>query len=179
MPPTLSTPAGSTPPVSPCRNRSLDAILGRLTFFCPVAFDSLYLPMIESISHVTFIVKDVERTARLFRAVFDAEEVYDSAGKNFSISYEKFFVIGGTWIVVMEGDSLSDRSYNHVAFKVPEDEFDRYVSRVKQLNLEVKPGRDRIEGEARSLYFYDYDNHLFELHTGSLEERLFHYGRKY
>jgi fosfomycin resistance protein FosX len=24
-------------------------------------------------------------------------------------------------------------------------------------------------------YFYDYDNHLFELHTGTLEERLARY----
>ncbi|EIW18957.1 lactoylglutathione lyase-like lyase [Pelosinus fermentans DSM 17108] len=32
-----------------------------------------------------------------------------------------------------------------------------------------------MEGEGRSLYFYDYDNHLFELHTGTLTERLKRY----
>jgi hypothetical protein len=32
----------------------------------------------------------------------------------------------------------------------------------------------RVEGEGRSLHFYD-DNHLFELHTGTLEERLERY----
>jgi len=30
-------------------------------------------------------------------------------------------------------------------------------------------------GEGRSIYFYDHDNHLFELHTGNLEERLARY----
>ena len=133
--------------------------------------------MIESISHITFRVKDVKRMAQFLRTIFDAEEVYDSAEKNFSISYEKFFIIGGTWIAVMESDPLSERSYDHVAFKVPDSEFDEYVSRVRQFGLEVKPGRDRVEGEARSIYFYDYDNHLFELHTGSLHERLLIYSK--
>ncbi|MGD0819261.1 MAG: FosX/FosE/FosI family fosfomycin resistance hydrolase [Desulfomonilia bacterium] len=133
--------------------------------------------MIESISHITFIVKDVERTGHFLRSIFDAEEVYDSAGKNFSISYEKFFIIGGAWIAVMQGEPLSERSYNHVAFKVSDSEFDEYVSRLKRLGIEVEPGRDRVSGEARSIYFYDYDNHLFELHTGTLHERLVHYSK--
>ena len=74
----------------------------------------------------------------------------------------------------MQGDPLSERSYNHVTFKVPDSEFDEYVSRVKQLGIEVEPGRDRVSGEARSIYFYDYDNHLFALHTRTLHERLVH-----
>lgn len=36
----------------------------------------------------------------------------------------------------------------------------------------MKPPRKRIEGEGHSIYFYDYDNNLLELHTGTLEERL-------
>jgi fosfomycin resistance protein FosX len=131
--------------------------------------------MIEAVSHMTFIVRDVERTGRLFQDIFDADELYDGGGKNFSISQEKFFMIGGVWIAVMEGEPLPGRSYNHVAFKISDSEFDDYAWRINQLEVEVLPGRARVEGEGRSIYFYDYDNHLFELHTGTLDERLTRY----
>ena len=36
----------------------------------------------------------------------------------------------------------------------------------------MREGRTRVEGEGRSLYFHDFDNHLFEFHTGTLEQRL-------
>jgi catechol 2,3-dioxygenase-like lactoylglutathione lyase family enzyme len=131
--------------------------------------------MIESVSHITFIVKDLERMTYFLRKVFDAEEVYDSTPKNFSIAKVKFFIVGGTWIAAIEGNSLPERSYNHVAFKVSEVDFDKYVAKVKQLGVDIRPGRSRIEGEGRSLYFYDYDNHLFEFHTGTLQQRLDRY----
>lgn len=133
--------------------------------------------LIEGISHITFIVKDLERTSTLFKNIFDAKEIYSSGDNTFSLSREKFFIVGGLWIAIMEGDSLSDRTYNHVAFKISEEEFDLYESRVKALGLDLRPPRPRIEGEGRSLYFYDYDNHLFELHTGTLSERLLRYAR--
>lgn len=128
--------------------------------------------MIESLSHITFIVKDIEKTSHFLRSVFDAKEVYNGSIKNYSISYEKFFMIGDIWVAIMEGESLAERSYNHVAFKIHETEFEDYELRIEKLGLEVKSGRDRQAGEARSIYFYDYDNHLFELHTGTLWERL-------
>lgn len=131
--------------------------------------------MIEALSHITYIARDVERTGQLLRNVFGAEEVYDSARQNFSISYEKYFLVGGVWVAVMEGEPLPERSYSHVAFKVPETEFDDCVARIRQFGLEIAPGRERVEGEARSIYFYDYDNHLFELHTGTLQQRLARY----
>ena len=133
--------------------------------------------MIESISHITFIVKDVQRSADFLQFVFDAEEIYDSSEKNYSVAYEKFFLIGGTWIAIMEGDSIPERSYNHIAFKIPEADLDNYVRKIQKAGLEIIEGRKRIEGEARSVYFYDYDNHLFELHTGTLAERLSSYRR--
>ncbi|NUM34043.1 MAG: FosX/FosE/FosI family fosfomycin resistance thiol transferase [Candidatus Brocadiae bacterium] len=128
--------------------------------------------MIETISHITIIVRDIEKTGHFLQTIFDAKEVYDSSQKNFSLSYEKFFVVGGVWMAVMEGSPISERSYNHIAFRIPDSEFDEYVSRIKKLGVEIRPGRDRVGGEARSIYFYDYDNHLFELHTGTLDDRL-------
>jgi len=133
--------------------------------------------MIEGLSHITFIVSDLERAAEFLKAVFDAREVYSSGQKAFSKSPEKFFLIGGVWIALMHGASLSGRTYNHVAFKIGEDEFEKYESRLKTLGVEVLPPRPRVAGEGRSLYFYDHDDHLFELHTAGLAERLERYER--
>ncbi len=74
----------------------------------------------------------------------------------------------------MQGDSLPEKTYNHVAFKITEEDYELYAA-IRSLELDVKEGRSRVEGEGRSLYFYDYDNHLFELHTGTLNQRLQRY----
>ena len=52
------------------------------------------------------------------------------------------------------------------------DDIPMYRERIEKLGLETVPGRPRYKQEGVSLYFYDYDNHLFELISGSLEERL-------
>lgn len=127
---------------------------------------------IEGISHITLIVQDLDRTGNLLSSVLGAKEVYDSGEKTFSISKERFFLVGGIWIAIMEGGSLPDRTYNHIAFKIPEFEFEAYRQRLKAAGVDFYEGRPRIQGEGVSLYFHDYDNHLFELHTGTLEERL-------
>lgn len=134
--------------------------------------------MIEGVSHITFIVKDLEIATKFFKEIFEAEEVYSSGDDTFSLSREKFFMIGGQWIAIMEGESLPTRTYNHVAFKIPEADFETYQARIQQLGVDFKPPRPRVEGESKSLYFYDFDNHLFEIHTGTLSERLERYTMK-
>ena len=51
--------------------------------------------MIERISHITFIVKDMEKATFFFSSIFGAKEVYSSEEKTFSLSPEKFFLING------------------------------------------------------------------------------------
>jgi len=128
--------------------------------------------IIEGISHITLIVQDLERTGHLLSSVLGAEEVYASGDKTFSLSKERFFLLGGIWIAIMEGDSLSERTYNHIAFKIPEPQFEYYRQQLERAKIEFRQERSRVRGEGLSLYFYDYDNHLFELHTGTLGERL-------
>ncbi|EQC2018914.1 fosfomycin resistance hydrolase FosX [Listeria monocytogenes] len=131
--------------------------------------------MISGLSHITLIVKDLNRTTAFLQNIFDAEEIYSSGDKTFSLSKENFFLIAGLWICIMEGDSLQERTYNHIAFQIQSEEVDEYIERIKALGVEMKPERPRVEGEGRSIYFYDFDNHLFELHAGTLEERLKRY----
>ena len=127
---------------------------------------------IQGISHITFVVKDLERMAIFLCDGLGAKEIYDSKGKNYSISREKFFLIGGIWIAVMEGEALAERSYRHLAFKVDEKDLHKYEERLRAIGVEIKSSRERVAGEGQSLYFYDFDNHLFELHAGTLEKRL-------
>jgi catechol 2,3-dioxygenase-like lactoylglutathione lyase family enzyme len=128
-----------------------------------------------NISHITFMVKDLEKATHFFTQIFDAKEVYSSGNKTFSISKEKYFLIKNIWIAIMEGETHKEKTYNHIAFKVSKKDFPKYVERIKKLGVKIKDSRSRILEEADSIYFYDYDNHLFEIHTGTLEERL----RKY
>ncbi len=125
------------------------------------------------ISHITLIVKDLNKTSVLLNTLFDAKEIYDSQQKKFSLYPEKFFLVKDLWIAVMQNSSNKlPKTYNHIAFKIDEQDIDSFVSKIQMLGLTVEPGRSRVKGEASSIYFYDYDNHLFELHAGTLQERL-------
>jgi catechol 2,3-dioxygenase-like lactoylglutathione lyase family enzyme len=132
--------------------------------------------MIEGLSHLTFIVRDLDRMSRLIE-VLGGRQVYASGNETFSLSREKFFVAGGLWIAIMEGEPLDKRTYNHVAFKVREEDLNEVKRRIEALGLDIRESRARVEGEGSSIYFHDWDNHLFELHTGTLETRLERYAK--
>src|SRR5262245_27934694 len=76
--------------------------------------------MVEGLSHVTFIVRNLDRMEEILGTVFDATKVYDSGDQTFSLSKERFFLIGKAnqpiWVAIMEGEQLPTRTYNHVAF---------------------------------------------------------------
>lgn len=128
--------------------------------------------MIEGVSHITFIVRDLDKTRQLFVELFDAKETYYSGDKKHSLYREVFFLVGNQWIAVMEDNNILKRTYHHIAFKIQVSEAEEYLERINALNLELHPPRQREAGEGISIYFYDYDNNLFELHTDTLEKRL-------
>lgn len=134
---------------------------------------------IHGLSHVTLLARDLDAMERMLVAALDARKVYDSGDDTFSLSPERFYLIGDgpapVWLAVMQGDP-PPRSYQHVAFSIDEEAFEAAGARIAALGLELRPGRPRVEGEARSLYFYSPEGHLFELHTGTLEARLARYG---
>ena len=132
--------------------------------------------MITGLSHMTFIVRDLDKMEDVLTTVLDARKIYDSGENTFSISKERFFDIGGLWVATMEGPPLAERTYNHIAFQMPLADYDEKLRQIRALGLEVNEGRARVDGEGQSIYFYDHDNHMFELHTGTLAERLQRYG---
>lgn len=133
--------------------------------------------MIEGLSHMTFIVRDLDRMEQILTSVLGARKIYDSGDRTFSHSRERFFDVAGLWIATMEGDPLPTKTYNHVAFKIDEADYETCLERIRALGLELGDARPRVDGEGRSIYFYDDDNHMFELHTGTLDQRLKRYAR--
>ena len=128
--------------------------------------------MIEGLSHFTFFVHDLDKMSRVIVDVLGGQEVYASGTKLHSTASEKFFDVAGLWIAIMKGDPLPTRTYNHVAFKVSVEQLAKAKLAIEALGLDMREPRPRVSGEGQSLYFHDYDNHLFELHTGTLDERL-------
>lgn len=126
---------------------------------------------------MTFVVADLDAMEEILVSVLGAQKVYDSGNDTFSLSEERFFELGDErlWVAIMKGEALPARSYNHIAFAVDEDDLDSYRDRILALGLELREGRPRVDGEGRSLYFHDRDNHLFELHSGTIELRLARY----
>lgn len=131
--------------------------------------------VVQGLSHITFIVSDLDRMEEILTKVLNARRIYDSGDQIFSLSPERFYDIAGLWIAVMQGQSLPDRSYNHIAFKITDAEYDGCLACIHDLDLDLREDRPRGEGEGRSIYFYDHDNHMFELHTGTLQQRLQRY----
>jgi len=128
--------------------------------------------MVEGISHITLIVRDIDKTAALYKTVFGAEEVYRSDEQQFSLAPEVYLLIGGVWFCLMQGEPDARRSYAHIALQVPPDRLDECARRLHSNGIAPEPGRSRVPGEGQSLYFTDYDGYLFELHAGTLAERL-------
>ena len=125
---------------------------------------------------MTFIVRDLDRMERILTDVLGAVRVYDSGSRTFSLSEERFFLIGegqtATWVAIMLGDGGLPRSYNHIAFQVERGDLPALRATIQEFGLDIRPPRSRVDGEGDSIYFYDDDGHLFELHAGSLRERL-------
>lgn len=131
---------------------------------------------ISGLSHLTFVVRDLDRSTRLWIEGLGAEQIYDSGARFHSHSPERFFLLGGVWVALMQGEPGS-RSYRHAAFAVDADEMPLFEARLRALDAEVQAPRARIEGEGVSLYFHDYDDNLLELHSGTLEQRLAAYAQ--
>ena len=64
--------------------------------------------MIEGLSHITFMVRDLDRMEKILTSVLDAKKVYDSGDQTFSVSREKFFLVPiARYRIIQNGNSYS------------------------------------------------------------------------
>jgi fosfomycin resistance protein FosX len=120
--------------------------------------------MLESISHIALVVKDPARTAALFHELFGARmiERKDDDGHP-----EMFVRLGGIWIVLVGAPVERTRTGDHIAFRATPQILEATVTKLQTL------GREFIRARSdRALYFFDYDDHVFELDTEDIDKEL-------
>jgi catechol 2,3-dioxygenase-like lactoylglutathione lyase family enzyme len=120
--------------------------------------------MLESISHVALVVKDPAKTAALFQDLFDARTVQrkDDEGH-----LETFVKLGGAWIVLVGAPVQRTRTGDHIAFQATPDIIEATVAKLQKMGREFVRARSD-----RALYFFDYDDHVFELNTEDIDEEI-------
>ena len=120
--------------------------------------------MLDAIGHIALIVKDSSRTATLFSGLFAAPIV---RRKDVDGHDETFVKLGRTWFVLVQADAIRPRGGDHVAFSVSKPTLLETAEKLKRLNMEFFLARADT-----ALYFFDYDNHVFELDTTDLDREL-------
>jgi catechol 2,3-dioxygenase-like lactoylglutathione lyase family enzyme len=120
--------------------------------------------MLGAISHVALVVKDPAKSAALFKELFDSKVITrtDSDGHD-----ETFVRLGRTWFVLVQASVERPRTGDHVAFSVSKASLAACAEKLKAMNQEFILARSDT-----ALYFFDYDNHVFELDTTDLEAEL-------
>jgi catechol 2,3-dioxygenase-like lactoylglutathione lyase family enzyme len=119
--------------------------------------------MLDSIGHIALVVKDSSRTAALFKDLFGAEIVV----RNDDDHEETYVKLGRTWFVLAQAEVDRPRSGDHIAFSVSKSMLLETAEKLKKLNMEFFLARSDT-----ALYFFDYDNHVFELDTTDLDREL-------
>lgn len=111
--------------------------------------------MLGPLSHIALVVKDPARTAALFRDLFSApvDEREDDDGH-----LETFVNLGGVRIVLVGAPVERARTGDHIAFRSTPETLEATAARLQTM------GREFIRARANTaLYFFDYDDHVFEL----------------
>ncbi len=118
--------------------------------------------MLEAIGHIALVVKDPARTAALFHNLFGARSIerQDDEGH-----LETFVKLGGVWIVLVGAPVQRARTGDHIAFRATREILEATVVKLQTM------GREFIRARSNTaLYFFDYDDHMFELDTEDLDE---------
>ncbi|WP_460731860.1 VOC family protein [Lysobacter tyrosinilyticus] len=119
------------------------------------------LTMLGPISHIALVVRDPTRTAEFLQQLFGAKVVRRSDADGHDETYVR---LGTTWFVLPMADVGRPLLGDHVAFQVSSEQLGAYAGRLEQMGHAFQMARSDT-----ALYFTDFDNHVFELDSTSLE----------
>jgi len=120
--------------------------------------------MLGSISHVALVVKDPAKTAALFQDLFGARMVARADDEG---HLETFVRLGGAWIVLVGAPVQRTRTGDHIAFRATPETIEATAAKLQTMGREFVRARSN-----RALYFFDYDDHVFELNTEDMDMEL-------
>ncbi len=113
-----------------------------------------------ALSHVALVVADPARTAKLFYDLFGVKPLkrIDEEGHD-----ETYFKLGDVWLLLVKHSVTREKTGDHIGFKVSPELLKATRDKLAAMDMEFILAR----GDT-SLYFFDYDNHVFELETVDL-----------
>lgn len=120
--------------------------------------------MLDSINHIALVVKDPARTAALFHELFGARvrRRIDHEGH-----LETIVGLGGIRMVLVGAPVERARTGDHIAFQATPAILEATLGKLQAM------GREFIRGRSNeALYFFDDDDHVFELTTEEIDEEL-------
>ena len=120
--------------------------------------------MLGPIAHIALIVRNPARTADFLRDLFDVPVLRrtDADGHD-----ETFVRLGVTWFALVGADVKRERTGDHVAFRVARETIQSIAGKLKSKGCEFI-----LSDAGTSLYFFDFDNHVFELDSSDQEQEL-------
>ncbi len=121
--------------------------------------------MISGINHLTFSVRNIERSFHFYKEILGCKPV---------IKWKTgaYLLAGDNWLALIQEDNSSvsiRKDYTHIAFTCENEVFSELRERILACGSQ-EWSENHSEGE--SLYFTDPDGHKLELHVGDLASRL-------